>query len=660
MTVYESKRRHLLFNKHCIESNIIEVDSNYPYLALRMMHDFGIKFTNPHLVNEKVCKIIASELGKTIPKSFYENPQDTRYFKVEELLIEQLVSYLKIEFVTGVYSENTEDFERVEVFKKALPKYVTGDEIKLRTYTIVNTDEADKVIEEIIDSYCSYTRPWGEEEEEIFHDFYAYYKGQALGCKENIISCFMQYKDVRFACQLDKKDVVKLSVQLYGDKPVLAIQGADKKLLETAFYACKGCPLSKKQAKYFNTLSKKLTGKKGSESNARSPYKAAKKLIDEGKAFEAAQVFAKNGSLLQRNLVWVLSRAKDEAEFKAIVDLVEAENLIVLMQLLLGLTKDDYIDHRRFSFYKNNCKTTHVETDYEFETRKSKLSPERKTLLRDLVTCKVYESISKLEPLGKVYIDEEFKKVAIPFNTSASGLGLDVLPVGSRVPITGDYIRTFCYWEDVFDIDASAVLYKENFTSAYGDVLYWGNYSCKPFGPSALCSGDCRASDGAEYQDFRLSELIERGYKYVLYTLNGYGGRLNCGEIYCGYQNKDNLETKAWDPKNIETQINVRGDSRSYLGFAIDLEAKEMIILNTVVDSDCRTVATDDLEGIKDYLDPKYLETFNAYKLIAARSEVVETPEEADIIFSSTLKVKGEQKLVRPSDVEILVSYLNK
>ena len=398
MTVYESKRKHVLFNKHCIESNNIEVDSNYPYLALRMMHDFGIKFTNPHLVNEKVCKVIASELGKTIPKSFYENPQDTKYFKVEELLIEQLVSYLKIEFMTGVYSENTEDFERVDVFKKALPKYVTGDEIKLRTFTIVNTDEADKVIEEIIDSYCSYTRPWGEEEEEIFHDFYAYYKGQALGCKENIISCFMQYKDVRFACQLDKKDVVKLSVQLYGDKPVLAIQGADKKLLETAFYACKGCPLSKKQAKYFNTLSKKLTGKKGSESNARSPYKAAKKLIDEGKAFEAAQVFAKNGSLLQRNLVWVLSRAKDEAEFKAIVDLVEAENLIVLMQLLLGLTKDDYIDHRRFSFYKNNCKTTHVETDYEFETRKSKLSPERKALLKDLVTCKVYESISKLEP----------------------------------------------------------------------------------------------------------------------------------------------------------------------------------------------------------------------------------------------------------------------
>ena len=41
----------------------------------------------------------------------------------------------------------------------------------------------------------------------------------------------------------------------------------------------------------------------------------------------------------------------------------------------------------------------------------------------------------------------------------------------------------------------------------------------------------------------------------VLFTFHGYSSTLDRGEIYCGYQNKDNLETKAWDPKNIELKI---------------------------------------------------------------------------------------------------------
>ena len=72
----------------------------------------------------------------------------------------------------------------------------------------------------------------------------------------------------------------------------------------------------------------------------------------------------------------------------------------------------------------------------------------------------------------------------------------------------------------------------------------------------------------------RIDELLELGYRYVIYTLNGYGGKLNEGDIVCGYQNKNNLNTSAWDPKNIEFKINVISNSCAYIGFAIDLKTK--------------------------------------------------------------------------------------
>ena len=660
-------REQLLFNKHYVESDIMAVDTNYPYYALRIMSSYGVNITNPERLNSEVFQTLDKFFGRKIPKSFYANPQDTKYLSSDELLIEQLVSYFKIEFITGVDSENKEDFERVEVFKKAFPNYIEGNELKLRNFTIVNRETADDILRDVADAYASYTRPWGIDEFEIFKYLYenAYYIDAPLACKDNIISCLKTIGAPRFAKMLDQKDVVKLSVDLFGECSTLNVKSDRNNfnLLTMTVLNCYPCPLSKKQAKYFNTLCKQLYIKHKKETNARSPYKAAKALIDAGKVVEAAEVFSKNGSLLQRNLVWLLSRAKD-SEVYNILDMVKADNPIVLAQLLLGLTKDTYEAPRSFKFYAKNRSKAHTETNYEFEYRKSKLTEKKRQLLAAYISGKIDEAYSAMEPIGKVYIGEEFKRVAVPFNTTASGKGLDVPPVGTRLPIKSDYIRTFCYWDGVYDIDASAIMLKNLDCQSVPseDVLYWGNYYAKNFGNSALCSGDDRSGKGAEYQDFKLSELREKGYKYVVYSLNGYGGNFGGNaKVYCGYQCKNNLNTKAWSAKNIETQIQVKGDSRGYFGFAIDLETEEMIILNTVNASECRVVSVKELQSLKQYLDTKFVETFNMYKVLSARGEVVEKPEEADIIFTSSTKVipTAEQRLIRPFDIEDLVSFIN-
>ena len=87
-----------------------------------------------------------------------------------------------------------------------------------------------------------------------------------------------------------------------------------------------------------------------------------------------------------------------------------------------------------------------------------------------------------------------------------------------------------------------------------------------------------------------------------MYSLNAYNGNFNEGEVFCGYQNKEDLRTKAWDPKNIAMQFKVPSvDSRVAATFGIDLTTNEMIVLNIALDSDNRIVRLSDYEIVKKY-----------------------------------------------------------
>ena len=246
----------------------------------------------------------------------------------------------------------------------------------------------------------------------------------------------------------------------------------------------------------------------------------------------------------------------------------------------------------------------------------------------------------------------------MPINNSCSGRGLDVLPTGSRIKINGNYIRIFCYWKNVFDIDTSALFIKEDYkeTNEYVE-LSWRSYSNLPLGKSALSSGDCRDKDGAEYQDFKIDELFSLGYRYAIYMLNGYGGELNEGEIVCGYQNKNNLNTNAWDPKNIELKINVISNSYAYTGFAIDLKTKEIIILNLNSNGDNQVVNKTQFMIIEKYLSENYLD-YNMFDLLKCRGELT-SKEEANIVFDDDYIPNNNQQVIKSYELEKLTKLIN-
>ena len=635
-------------NSKCLDANKVA------YLNAYLLSNFGIVVDKPQALTPEMVEDISDVFLLNVPDSFYKNPQDTRYYTKSELLIEQLVSYFLVETGTGIY-------DRVELFKKDLPEYKQGDEIKLREFKIISLEQAVNIYADIAKAYCDYTRPFNNDEAEEFKELYK--QGFVdpewdIRCKDNVFN-LLEY-DVSFASFLDKKDLVKLSINLVGERKkdlseILDFDQEYTRLLAECLPLVKDCPLTKKQVKYYNKLVSLLTlDGKSIRAVHNSPQKKATALLKEGKVLEAAKVYASNGSLLERNLRMLLSRANPEESIR-IIDMIQVKNPMVLYQLVNSL-EEEAGKPRTFTFFKNRLVKHHVETEYETQWRKSRLSSGTIKFLHKVCLEKIYEYYHKLPSLGKIYINDSFYKLGVPSNTSAGGKGIDVIPTGSRVTCQGDYIRTFVTWKDVFDIDSELSCIKED---GKIDIINFWNYSVKPFGESILFSGDCRDKTGTEYFDIKLDEMKNKGYKYIVQSFHGYNGRLNQGEIYCGYQNKDNLNTIAWDPKNIELQFKVFGDTRACMAFVIDLDTKEMIILNLMVEDESRVVNDFNIDNIKKYLDPNFLEV-NIGSILECRGEVVNNPADADVVCDDNYKPESDNvKVIHSYELEKLVALVN-
>jgi hypothetical protein len=621
------------------------------YLNAFLLSNFGIAVDKPELLTKEMVKDISDVYKLDVPASYFKNPQDTRFYTADELLIEQCISYF---FAYGA------DDSHVHIFDKELPEYPVGDEIKIREFKILDVLEASNELIEITRAYAAYKRPWGLDEQNEFLELYKndYYGIDTMPilCGDNAV--FMLDHNTDFGQFLFKKDVVKLSITKAGEKKELTLDADTRRLIKAILPLVKDCPMSKKQAKYFNKLVQ-ITGVNVKKtSNKMSPNKLALEKLEAGDVLAAAEIFAKSGSLLERNLKFLLSRA-NPVEAVKVLDMLSDKNPVVLHQLMSTITADTE-DARTFSFYAKNKIKTHVETDYEARWRKSRLNDATKKLVHDVCFEKIAGHYQATEKLGKVYIDPRFYRVAIPVNTSASGKGIDVPATGTRLPITGTKIRSFVHWEGVRDIDSSVVL---EHADGKLNCINYTNYSYRNYEGAARFSGDVTSSNGTEYFDLDLEALNKQGVKRVVFTFHGFGSTLNAGKIYCGYQNKKNFNTKAWDPKNIELKIHVKGDKRAYVAFAVDIESLEIIVLNLMRDEDSLVVRPKDFEAVAAFMDPAKLE-LNMGIIASWRGEVVENPAEADYVFADDYTTpinlqdeNGEPKVqtvIRSFDIEKL------
>lgn len=648
--------KNILISRRMLLANNIQPTNKLEnaYLNAFLFSNFGIVVDKPEFLIKEMVKDISDIYKLNVPKSYFANPQDTKFYTADELFIEQCVSY----FLAYGAEES-----HVHVFDKKLPEYPVGNEIKIREFRLLSMNEAMKELTEIIKAYAAYKRPWNQDELEEFAVLYdaEYYNIDEMPilCSDNAVT--LLNTDTKFARFLFKKDVVKLSIEKAGEHKKLIMDGATRKLIKSIIPLVKDCPMSKKQAKYFNKLVQITGANVKKVDNKYSPNRLALEKLNASDVVGAAEIFAKSGSLLERNLKFLLSRA-NPVEAVKILDLLSNENPTVLYQLMSTINADNE-EARTFSFFAKNKIKTHIETEYEARWRKSRLNDATKKLVHDVCFNKIEEHYRATESLGKVYIDPRFYRVAMPVNTSASGKGIDVPATGTRLPITGTKIRSFVHWEDAFDIDSSVVIEKSDSMLDYINYSNYG-YACKKrYNEAILFSGDITGPKGTEYFDLDLESLKNQGINRVVFTFHGYMSTLNSGEIYCGYQNKEDFNTKAWDPKNIELKIHVKGEKRAYVAFAVDLETNEIIVLNLMRDDDSRIVSRKDFEAIAAFMDPAKLE-LNMGLIAEWRGEVVEDPYEADVVFSDNYSwpegfENTNQKVIRSFDVEKLNAIAN-
>lgn len=621
------------------------------YYAAKLTNTFGIIVDNPELVTAEHVQLAAETYGIEVPNSFYSNPQDIKHYTCEELKLNQVLAYM----TTYGEKEDPKGSQLTDMFTKILPDYAEGEEVEFRKYRILTERKARNELRAIATYLASYTRPWSETEEADFR--WLYDNGCVLGQtiikgKDNAINMYKSYPVVLFARSLDVKDVVKLSIDLVGEQKHFLYTPEQSAFVSIALQNARQVPLTKRQAKYASTIARKV-GLNASFTNEHSPHKQVTRLMKQKQPVKAAAVYAKHGSLLTRNLVWLLSRSNIN-QAKEILSMVQIKSPLAAMQLINGLSIDQ-TKQRVFGFYRKGLYVKHKESPYEYKHRKSRLSSQLAAELPAIMEQMIDDYYRAQPRLGTIYIEDNFKKIAVPMNTSGDAAGIGVLPKGSRVPIKHDFIRTFCFWSGARDVDTSLMFIKDN---GEQERMYFGNYSNMNMGQDALMSGDDTSSYGSEYYDLKIALLRQRGYRYVLYIMNGFGCRLNEGQIFCGYQNKKDLNTKVWDPKNIALKLKVHAATRTYVGFAIDLESKEVIVLNHPMKSNSHLMMQDDLNAVTRYLSEDYMKQFNAYHLASLRGVLVDDPIKADVVFSDDYTPLDNQSLIKSTDIDKMVAML--
>ena len=83
----------ILFEKHFIYVPKLEIKDKEAsaYYAAYLLTNYGIEITNPEYLDINALSVVEDVFSLTVPRSFYENPQDTRYFSCEELYLEQIL-----------------------------------------------------------------------------------------------------------------------------------------------------------------------------------------------------------------------------------------------------------------------------------------------------------------------------------------------------------------------------------------------------------------------------------------------------------------------------------------------------------------------------------------------------------------------------------------
>jgi hypothetical protein len=272
------------------------------------------------------------------------------------------------------------------------------------------------------------------------------------------------------------------------------------------------------------------------------------------------------------------------------------------------------------------------------------ISAESALAMSEAADRALIERFKNLPSLGRVFVDPDLKDFPAPFGTRSAQKSFKTLPRGSRLDLNvNKTLRLFLHWQNGSsrtDIDLSAVFFNKDM--GYEQTVSY--YNLETFG--GLHSGDIvDAPLGAsEYIDLNLSVLKKFKVRYVAMLVQSYTVQNFCELPHCfaGWmERKKPGSGEIYEPKTVEERLDLTAESTICIPVIFDLEEKKAIWTDLALKKNpyFSNNAASNLSGISLTLFSMLnLSKPTLYDLLSlhgrARGKLVETPEEADTVFS--------------------------
>lgn len=616
-----------------------------------------------------IIKEVENYIPLNIPQSFYKNfPMSVRELSKFELLFDQVFHYW------NTYGEGNFDNPGHSIFEsEEIKREVFREIAAIKQFKIVSEYDAYVLIRNYVKDLCQSTRPLSETAYQLVK------KGlgdgidvDSIASSNTAMRLLKDTEDIKYVKYIKLSEILKF-VEIYSEQSLnkLNLNNKQRKfissILDNINYNRSQTEICFERRKNWKGLLHHIHYKPKTDSamlfvnairnlatNVSIPATVDRYLEIDDPVSAAIQIKENkgNGALL-RNLNYLLSRCNNEEDAQKIISFIDNKNPIILIQLLLQY-KNYSVNRRTFTFTKNCKFKRYVETPLESAKRKSIIS-------KDIINIVVEELNLKLKlfyqnKLGKVYIDENMKNIALPLQETTSQSGYKVLPKGSKIQIPDiKKIRLFTYWEKVNDIDLSLLGMKED-----GSMIEFSWRSMRNNQNEAITfSGDQTSgyNGGSEFFDVNLSYVKQKypDVKYLVCCNNVYSGSpfSNC-ICKAGYMLREDVDAgEVWEPKSVETSFVINCDSTFAYLFAINLNDNSLIWLNIADDTNSRVAGENNISFIDKYIN--ILDIINVYKLFEMMAtEIVDNPNNADVVVSDNIK-----DAITSFDIEKIMKYMN-
>ena len=292
------------------------------------------------------------------------------------------------------------------------------------------------------------------------------------------------------------------------------------------------------------------------------------------------------------------------------------------------------------------------------------------------------------EPMGKVYLSEDYKNYVVPFSQRSANKALKTIVRGSRLPVSAqtNAVRAFIWWTNMYDrdfddwrvdIDLSAAIFDENWN--YVEHVSYTNLKSEKY--MACHSGDIVNGgpvDGegvSEFLDVDIDSVVRYGARYVVYELYSYTEQrfADMPHAMFGWMERADVNSgEIYEPGTVEQRMDLTSKSTVCIPVIFDCVSREFIWcdMGLSLGGTHRNIGGNNLESnLSGTAAVCYsmvnVRKPNLYDLIAlnvmGRGMLVENKEDADIVFDTVLYPENddkasEKRMITPFDTEVLMS----